>query len=146
MENSISCNKSEIDQNVLRDVYNPQGSRKQVFVRAKAGLWLQLFAVKWRYASEPPKAKTKRRHRSGSYLRREARRRAAFLERKKKHPLEEEVTTTRQGNNVCGRVRRCSEQEHRIFHADIHKGGRDSGRGSPAEFESKTTLPRRISC
>ena len=47
-----------------------------------------------------PKAKTKR-HRSGSYLRRQARRRAAFLERKKKHLLEEEVTTTRQDNNVC---------------------------------------------
>ena len=47
-----------------------------------------------------PKAKTKR-HRSGSYLRRQARRRAAFLERKKKHLLEEEVTTTRQDNSVC---------------------------------------------
>ena len=47
-----------------------------------------------------PKAKTKR-HRSGSYLRRQARRRAAFLERKKKHLLEEEVTATRQDNNVC---------------------------------------------
>ena len=81
---------------MLRDVYNAQGYRKQVFVRAKAGIGLQLFAVKW----SSPKAKTKR-HRSGSYLRRQARRRAAFLERKKKHLLEEEATTTRQDNSVC---------------------------------------------
>ena len=30
--------------------------RKQVFLRAKAGLGLQLFVVKWRYAGELPKS------------------------------------------------------------------------------------------
>ena len=105
MENSISCNKSEIDQTSLIKMcfemcatLKETGSKFSFALKLDSGFNFSLSSGGMPGSS--PKAKTKR-HRSGSYLRRQARRRAAFLERKKKHLLEEEVTTTRQDNNVC---------------------------------------------
>ena len=105
MENSISCNKSEIDQTSLIKMcfemcstLKDTGSKFSFALKLDSGFNFSLSSGGMPGSS--PKAKTKR-HRSGSYLRRQARRRAAFLERKKKHLLEEEVTTTRQDNSVC---------------------------------------------
>ena len=105
MENSISCNKSEIDQTSLIKMcfemcatLKETGSKFSFALKLDSGFNFLLSSGGMPGSS--PKAKTKR-HRSGSYLRRQARRRAAFLERKKKHLLEEEVTTTRQDNSVC---------------------------------------------
>ena len=105
MENSISCNKSEVDQTSLIKMcfemcttLKDTGSKLSFALKLESGFNFSLSSGGMPGSS--PKAKTKR-HRSGSYLRRQARRRAAFLERKKKHLLEEEVTTTRQDNNVC---------------------------------------------
>ena len=105
MENSISCNKSEIDQTSLIKMcfemcttLKDTGSKFSFALKLDSGFNFSLSSGGMPGSS--PKAKTKR-HRSGSYLRRQARRRAAFLERKKKHLLEEEATTTRQDNSVC---------------------------------------------
>ena len=105
MENSISCNKSEIDQTLLIKMcfelcttLKDTGSKFSFALKLDSGFNFSL--TSGGVPGSSPKAKTKR-HRSGSYLRRQARRRAAFLERKKKHLLEEEVTTTRQDNSVC---------------------------------------------
>ena len=105
MENSISCNRSEIDQISLIKMcfemcttLKETGSKFSFALKLDSGFNFSLSSGGLLGSS--PKAKTKR-HRSGSYLRRQARRRAAFLERKKKHLLEEEVTTTRQDNSVC---------------------------------------------
>ena len=105
MENSISCNKSEVDQTSLIKMcfemcatLKETGSKFSFALKLDSGFNFSLSSGGMPGSS--PKAKTKR-HRSGSYLRRQARRRAAFLERKKKHLLEEEVTTTRQDNSVC---------------------------------------------
>ena len=105
MENSISCNRSEIDQNSLIKMcfemcstLKETGSKFSFALKLDSGFNFSL--TSGGVPGSSPKAKTKR-HRSGSYLRRQARRRAAFLERKKKHLLEEEVTTTRQDNSVC---------------------------------------------
>ena len=105
MENSISCNKSEIDQTSLIKMcfemcltLKDTGSKFSFALKLDSGFNFSL--TSGGVPGSSPKAKTKR-HRSGSYLRRQARRRAAFQERKKKHLLEEEVTTTRQDNNVC---------------------------------------------
>jgi len=105
MENSISCNRSEIDQTSLIKMcfelcttLKETGSKFSFAVKLDPGFNFSL--TSGGVPGSSPKAKTKR-HRSGSYLRRQARRRAAFLERKKKHLLEKEVTTTRQDNNVC---------------------------------------------
>ena len=105
MENSIACNKSEIDQTSLIKMcfemcttLKETGSKFSFALKLDSGFNFSLSSGGMPGSS--PKAKTKR-HRSGSYLRRQARRRAAFLERKKKHLLEEEVTTTRQDNSVC---------------------------------------------
>ena len=105
MENSISCNKSEVDQTSLIKMcfemcttLKDTGSKLSFALKLESGFNFSLSSGGMPGSS--PKAKTKR-HRSGSYLRRQARRRAAFLERKKKHLLEEEVTTTRQDNSVC---------------------------------------------
>ena len=105
MENSISCNRSEIDQNSLIKMcfemcstLKETGSKFSFALKLDSGFNFSL--TSGGVPGSSPKAKTKR-HRSGSYLRRQARRRAAFLERKKKHLLEKEVTTTRQDNSVC---------------------------------------------
>ena len=105
MENSISCNKSEVDQISLIKMcfemcstLKETGSKFLFALKLDSGFNFSL--TSGGVPGSSPKAKTKR-HRSGSYLRRQARRRAAFLERKKKHLLEEEETTTRQDNNVC---------------------------------------------
>ena len=102
MENSISCNKSEVDQTSLCfemcATLKETGSKFSFALKLDSGFNFSLSSGGMPGSS--PKAKTKR-HRSGSYLRRQARRRAAFLERKKKHLLEEEATTTRQDNSVC---------------------------------------------
>ena len=105
MENSISCNRSEIDQTSLIKMcfemcttLKETGSKFSFALKLDSGFNFSL--TSGGVPGSSPKAKTKR-HRSGSYLRRQARRRAAFLERKKKHLLEEEVTTTRQDNSVC---------------------------------------------
>ena len=105
MENSISCNRSEIDQTSLIKMcfemcttLKETGSKFSFALKLDSGFNFSL--TSGGVPGSSPKAKTKR-HRSGSYLRRQARRRAAFLERKKKHLLEEEVTATRQDNNVC---------------------------------------------
>ena len=105
MENSISCNRSEIDQSSLIKMcfemcttLKETGSKFSFALKLDSGFNFSLTIGGVPESS--PKAKTKR-HRSGSYLRCQARRRAAFLERKKKHLLEEEVTTTRQDNNMC---------------------------------------------
>ena len=98
MENSISCNRSEIDQISLikmciemSSTLKETGSKFSFALKLDSGFNFSL--TSGGVPGSSPKAKTKR-HRSGSYLRRQARRRAAFLERKKKHLLEEEVTTT----------------------------------------------------
>lgn len=103
MENSISFNRSEIDQTLIKMCFEmcttlkETGSKFSFALKLDSGFNFSL--TSGGVPGSSPKAKTKR-HRSGSYLRRQARRRAAFLERKKKHLLEEEVTT-RQDNNVC---------------------------------------------
>ena len=105
MEKSKSCNKSEIDQISLIKMcfemcttLKETGSKFSFALKLDSGF--NFLLTSGGVPGSSPKAKTKR-HRSGSYLRRQARRRAAFLERKKKHLLEEEVTTTRQDNSVC---------------------------------------------
>ena len=84
MENSISCNRSEIEQISLIKMcfelcktLKETGSKFSFALKLDSGFNFSL--TSGGVPGSSPKAKTKR-HRSGSYLRRQARRRAAFLE------------------------------------------------------------------
>ena len=111
MENT-TCYKSDIDHNALiKMCFEMCSTLKETGSKFSFALKLDPgfnFAVtsegKHVYGS---KATTKR-HRSASYLRRQAKRHALFLERKRMHISEEEATKTRQDKSVC-------EQETGVF-------------------------------
>ena len=79
-------------------MFNAQRYRKQLALKLDPGF---NFAVTSEGKPGSDSKATIKRHRSGSYLPRQAKRRAAFLERKKKHISEEEEAKTRQDKNVC---------------------------------------------